>query len=201
MYCISSDHNLIDGLTDEIVLGGVMRRVPWHNRPLFMCLNTQWRNALTHRFPSYARIDHPSILRNSLVLFRKPVGQNPSGSHQTLALWVYSCKNPNVLRLPVPPIPKPLHRNVKFVCDANEERIYCFTLLHKCPLYNVNVIDLREGSSKWRRLPYLPFKEGQMLFTCCYSTHKSAYVILTRTSIEPHAFWMWTLTKKNERER
>ena len=101
----------------------------------------------------------------------------------------------------MPPIPKPLHSNVKFVCDANEERIYCFTLLFKCPLYNVNMIDLREGSSKWRRLPYLPIKEGQILFSCCYSTQKSAYVTFTRTSIEPHAFWTWTLTQKNDGER
>ena len=139
----------------------VLRNRPFgdrRNHPLFVGLNRQWHNSLTHHFPSYSRLEPPLILPKFLVLFHKTLGYNPLGSHKTLALWVYICKNTNIWILPVLPIPKLLHRNVKFVCDVDEEHIYFFTLHFKSPPYNVNVIDSREGNNKWRRLPYFPFK-------------------------------------------
>jgi hypothetical protein len=201
--------HLIAGLGNDMVLGEVMTRLPWYQRPILTALNRSWAHALTHSFPPYARIHHPRILSKLIVLFRTPRRKPPCNSNEDLALWVYSCNRPKMWSLPVPPIPLHLQEHVRFVCDDNDECIYSFTCVREKGVYDVEVVDLREGSfSPWKRLPSLPICTDNCEYYVyrCSSTStligncSITYIIYMRKTIEtmteeePHDFSQWAFT-------
>lgn len=202
--------DLIVGLGNDVVLGEVMTRIPWYNRPVLNALNRSWAHAVKHSFPAYARLHHPLILSESIVLFRIHCLQlhfrcDPSNSNEEIALWVYSCSRRIMLSLPGPAIPARLQRHVKFVCDDNDECIYCFNCDLEKGVYDVEVLDLREGSSRWKSLPSLPAftdesRNCKYHVTRCSSweneKYSTTYIVWLRTTLmaDPDVVSQWTLT-------
>jgi hypothetical protein len=195
------DTTLLPGLGKDVVLGEIISRVPWYDRPILKELNRSWANALTHSFPSYARLRHTRFMADSLVLYRVPLSSRPFHPYETLALWLYNGKDSCVRSLPVPSISESLQRFVKIVCDINEDLIYSFTRLSENGMYNVHVLDIREGNSRWKTLPSLPDIEEKYVWTCS-SSSSGTFIIWTRnifdSSIEPDGFSLWNFNRKND---
>jgi hypothetical protein len=151
-FCFSS----VRRLCDDLLLGEVITKLPWHTRPAALTVCRRRADSMTHSFPHYARLENPRILSKSLVLFHTPDQGYPA--YDSLSLWVYSDNEGTLFNLPVPAIPDELRSDVKFVCDGNEERIYSFTPVNENSqnMYDVSVADLREGNVRWNKLPPLP---------------------------------------------
>ncbi|GLJ28965.1 hypothetical protein SUGI_0571500 [Cryptomeria japonica] len=152
LHCTTTSNNfdLIPVLPNDITLGPIMAYMPWHMKPLLMTLNKTWAYALNNpqcAIPHYK----PNALKNSVIFYAHTQIDNDN----TLFLFIYQR---GILRkLPPPPhISAESYKFTRFF--VTDQCVYALTpcSAQDKDMYNVEMLDLGGGITRWQTLPQLP---------------------------------------------